>query len=421
MKPQETAEELIDLYKRFGHADYIGEPVSQLEHMCQAAELAEKAGADEEMILAAFFHDIGHLYEALSGEKTGQMEGFGTVDHEALGADFIREKGFGERCAKLVASHVAAKRYLTATDTAYYQKLSEASRETLRLQGGPMTDAEILAFEADPLWKEYIQLRQWDEQAKETGKPLPDFAKYREMMMRHLEKTTMENIELVVFDLAGTTVYDDGSIVVAFQKAMATFGYQVPETDINPLMGYYKPLAISMMLEKHEKDALKITDAMIEKIHHQFEREMIAYYQTTASLSPLPFTEQTFRSLKNKGVKIGLNTGFSRPIADAIMERLGWLKNGLADALVASNEVEKGRPHPFMIRKLMQQMGVTESNKVVKVGDTEVDVMEGKNASCLLSVAVTTGAFTEAELLPYHPDFIIHGLDELIPLLEKTN
>ncbi len=421
MTPQQTADQIIDLYRKFGHADYIGEPVSQLEHMCQCAELAANAGSDEEMILAAFFHDIGHLYEALSGEKTAQMEGFGTADHEALGADFIREKGFSERCAKLIVSHVAAKRYLTATDAGYYEKLSEASRETLRLQGGRMTTEEIQHFEADPLYKQFIQLRLWDEQAKETGKTLPDPEKYRDMMIRHLEKANMENIELVVFDLAGTTVYDDGSIVVAFQKAMQACGYEVPESDINPLMGYYKPLAIRMMLEKHESDSGKITEELIEKIHSQFEKEMISFYEVTPSLRALPYAEDTFRTLKESGIRIGLNTGFSRPIADAIMYRLGWLQNGLADELIASDEVEKGRPHPFMIHKLMNHMNITDSAKVVKVGDTEVDVMEGKNASCLLSIAVTTGAFTREELLPYEPDFIINGLNELIPLLEKTS
>jgi phosphonate degradation associated HDIG domain protein len=187
MTPAEIADHIIELYVKFGDADYIGEPVSQIEHMCQCAQLAENAGADEEMILAAFFHDIGHLYEHIAQEKTEHLDVFGTVNHETLGADYLRKLGFGERMAKLVASHVDAKRYLVATLPAYKQKLSEASIQTLIMQGGPMDQKEIANFEADPLHKEYIQLRYWDEQAKETEIPLPNLQLYRKMIIHQLE------------------------------------------------------------------------------------------------------------------------------------------------------------------------------------------------------------------------------------------
>jgi len=224
-------------------------------------------------------------------------------------------------------------------------------------------------------------------------------------------------IELVVFDLAGTTVKDDGSIAVAFQNAMAAFQYHIPDEDVYPLMGYHKPLAIQLMLEKFEPDAEKITDDFIGEIHNRFQKEMIRYYETVPILSPLPFAEDTFLKLHAKGVKVGLNTGFSRAIADTIMDRLGWMKNGMADYLVASNEVPAGRPHSYMIEKMMKKAGINDPRKVVKVGDTEVDVMEGKNAGCLLSIAVTTGAFTREALIPYAPDYIIDSLAELDSIL----
>jgi len=188
MTPAETADWIIELYKKYGSADYIGEPVSQIEHMCQCAQLAEASGADEEMILAAFFHDIGHLYEHIAHEKAVHMDDYGVVDHESLGADFVRNAGFGERIASLVASHVQAKRYLVAAYPEYRQKLSEASMQTLILQGGPMNDNEMFSFINDPLHKEYIQLRYWDEQAKMTHTPLPDLQHYRNMMIHQLAK-----------------------------------------------------------------------------------------------------------------------------------------------------------------------------------------------------------------------------------------
>src|ERR1700709_795753 len=112
---------VFSLYERFGDEDYIGEPVSQLEHMAQAAALAKQEGYDDEVVLAAFFHDIGHLC-ADAGEAES-MDGMGNVDHEKLGADYLLENGFSERLANLVQGHVIAKRYLTYKYPEYYSKL----------------------------------------------------------------------------------------------------------------------------------------------------------------------------------------------------------------------------------------------------------------------------------------------------------
>lgn len=184
-----TVDEIIALYERFGGEDYIGEPVSQIEHMCQCAQLAEKEGYDAEVILAAFFHDIGHLCEHIM--SVSHMDGYGVFEHEKLGADYLIDKGFSKKIAQLVASHVAAKRYLTYRYPEYFEKLSPASRETLAFQGGMMTEEEAIAFENDPLSDLYITLRKWDEKAKEEHIPLPSLNHYREMMLQHLQ--TQEN------------------------------------------------------------------------------------------------------------------------------------------------------------------------------------------------------------------------------------
>lgn len=175
---------IITLYEKYGNADYIGEPVSQLEHMCQAAQLAEAEGYPEEVILAAFFHDLGHLCEHFM--PVAYMGGYGVIDHEKLGADFLRQKGFSERLCKLVASHVEAKRYLTFKYPDYYTHLSEASRRTLEFQGGVMTQEEAIVFEADPDATLILALRKWDEAAKLENIPLPKLEKYAAMMHRHL-------------------------------------------------------------------------------------------------------------------------------------------------------------------------------------------------------------------------------------------
>ena len=186
-KFNQTADEVLLLYQRFGGEDYIGEPVSQIEHMCQCAQLAAGGGFDNEVILAAFFHDIGHLLEHVMPAR--QMDGFGVVDHEKLGAEYLLQKGFSEKIANLVASHVQAKRYLTFQYPEYFDQLSVASKRTLEFQGGMMSKEEALLFEADELHPLYIQLRKWDEAAKIEKVPLPSLDYYRNMMVEHLALT----------------------------------------------------------------------------------------------------------------------------------------------------------------------------------------------------------------------------------------
>ncbi|MFZ6024827.1 MAG: HD domain-containing protein [Bacteroidota bacterium] len=177
---------ILALYKTYGNENYIGEKVSQVEHMCQCAQLAEAEGYDDEVILAAFFHDIGHLCEHIM--DVHYMNNYGVADHERIGAVYLLGKGFSNKIAQLVASHVAAKRYLTYKYPEYLGSLSKASLETLQFQGGIMSAEEATAFEADPLFDLYIALRKWDEKAKTENVPLPALEIYTTRMRDHLLK-----------------------------------------------------------------------------------------------------------------------------------------------------------------------------------------------------------------------------------------
>ncbi|GGM98551.1 phosphatase [Dyadobacter beijingensis] len=227
------------------------------------------------------------------------------------------------------------------------------------------------------------------------------------------------SIELVVFDMAGTTVRDKNFVGIAFQQAMRSQGYEIAIEDVNPLMGYEKPLAIKMMLEAREADKSKITEALVETIHRHFVAGMIDFYSTTTEIAPLPHVEETFVALRNEGIKIALNTGFSRDIADVIVGRLGW--ESRIDCLVASDEVPFGRPYPDMIRKIMGILGVESADRVAKVGDTEVDINEGINAGCRYAIGITTGAFTREELLPYKPTHIIDDIAGIVGIVSPSH
>jgi 2-amino-1-hydroxyethylphosphonate dioxygenase (glycine-forming) len=187
-KTESAIKEVFSLYAKYGSADYIGEPVSQLEHMSQTAQLAIGEGFEDEVVLAAFFHDIGHICVMQNADNN--MDGYGIKSHEKIGADYLRKKGFPEKVAKLVENHVQAKRYLTFRYPDYYNELSEASKKTLQLQGGKMDRSEATAFEKDPLFEISILMRKWDELAKEMHVPVVDL----EMLKIKAHKVLLANL-----------------------------------------------------------------------------------------------------------------------------------------------------------------------------------------------------------------------------------
>lgn len=178
--------EVFALYEQHGNEDYIGEPVSQLEHMSQTAALAESEGYDDEVILAAFFHDIGHL--CASGNSATSMDGMGNIDHEQIGAEYLIERGFSSRIARLVNGHVIAKRYLTYKYPEYYNKLSDASRVTLNFQGGIMNEKEATEFEKDPDMDIIVRMRYWDDEAKITNIPIDNLLHLKVLAIKHLNR-----------------------------------------------------------------------------------------------------------------------------------------------------------------------------------------------------------------------------------------
>jgi len=158
-------QEVIDLFTQKGHSLYGGEDVTQLEHGLQAATFARRAGASADQVSAALLHDIGHLLHELPDDAPDQ--GIDDV-HESLGARYL-ETHFNSAVSEMVRLHVAAKRYLCRVDADYMRQLSEPSLQSLALQGGPMTVEEALAFEQAPYFKEAVQLRRWDEEAKDPA------------------------------------------------------------------------------------------------------------------------------------------------------------------------------------------------------------------------------------------------------------
>jgi phosphonatase-like hydrolase len=222
-------------------------------------------------------------------------------------------------------------------------------------------------------------------------------------------------IELVVFDMAGTTVSEGGAVYQALRDTLSANGLNVTDEAIHQVKGTDKREALRRLIEQSPlRDELL---PGLEAIHEDFVERMIAFYRTDSSVSEMPGASATFRQLKQHGIKVALNTGFSRDIAQTLIDRLGWERDGLIDASVTSDEVERGRPHPLMIRRLMQQCGVSESRHVAKIGDAPADLLEGANADCGLVIGVTNGSSTRAQLATLPHDYLIGSVAELPAML----
>ena len=166
------------LFASEGAAGYLGEPVTQAEHMLQAAALAERAGAPPALIAAALLHDVGHFTGAVSGHEL--MRGTDNR-HSDSGADWLAQ-WFGPEVTEPVRLHVAAKRYLCATEPGYTETLSPASVYTLGVQGGPMKGAELADFTASPYAAAAVRVRRWDDQAKDPQVRAPEFGHFRPVL-----------------------------------------------------------------------------------------------------------------------------------------------------------------------------------------------------------------------------------------------
>jgi gamma-butyrobetaine dioxygenase len=156
---------LSDMVEKHGSDLYGGEPVTQLQHALQCAQLAENEGASPALITAALLHDVGHLLEDDFDDAPAHDE---DRRHEELGDAFL-SKWFGPDVTEPVRLHVAAKRYLCAVEPGYFDALSSMSRHSLMLQGGPMSEAEVAEFEANPYCKDAVRLRRWDDRGKDPN------------------------------------------------------------------------------------------------------------------------------------------------------------------------------------------------------------------------------------------------------------
>lgn len=219
----------------------------------------------------------------------------------------------------------------------------------------------------------------------------------------------MREIKLVVFDMAGTTVRDVDGVNRCIRESLRTAGLEVKAVEVNRVMGLPKPQALAILIDRHGR--AEDLGPRVPEIHADFVRQSIAYYSSDPSICEVEGASVLFARLRAAGVRVALNTGFDRSITNAILDRLDWRDR--VDASIASDEVDRGRPHPDMIRALMRRFGIDDGRAVAKVGDTPADLEEGHDAGCGLNVGVTGGTHSSDELSPYPHTHLIDDIRRL--------
>lgn len=221
-------------------------------------------------------------------------------------------------------------------------------------------------------------------------------------------------ITMVVFDMAGTTV-DEGNVVYrTLHKAIEKICPSVSFEDVLKLgAGKEKLQAIRETLSGSN---ISLNEATIQEIFNDFLGLLDMAYANLIVI-PTNNTERLFNELRTKDIKVVLNTGYNTVTAISLLNKLNWVKGVQYDLLVTSSDVSNNRPMPDMILYAMDKLDITDASTVIKVGDSTIDIEEGRNAGCKYNIGVTTGAHTKAQLESANPDYIFDNIYDLVSVL----
>ncbi len=225
-------------------------------------------------------------------------------------------------------------------------------------------------------------------------------------------------IKMVVFDMAGTTVDEDNVVYKTLHEAIVKHSIPVTlDQVLNYGAGKEKLQAIIEILDQTNHPS---NHDQINQIYDCFIENLTLNYKNLA-IRPLPNVEKLFKKLKERNIKVVLNTGYNRETAESLIKKLRWEIATDYDLLVSASDVKQNRPYPDMILSAMADLGINDPLEVIKVGDSAIDILEGKNANCRLNIGITTGAQTREQLLEANPDLIIDDIYSIIELIDNIN
>ena len=237
-------------------------------------------------------------------------------------------------------------------------------------------------------------------------------------------------IELVVFDMAGTTVQDRHEVEMCFLEAASHTGLSVTPERVLALQGYSKIYVFELLWKEMIGEKHPDLREFVRNSYHVF-CEILEKHYANNNIFPTDGCLEIFEYLKYKNVKIALTTGFYRKVTNIILDKLGWLdglnnqyvgsKNTIIQASISSDEVLKGRPEPLMIHKAMSLLGVHDGMKVINIGDTPSDLQSGIRAGCRMSLGVTNGTHTRQQLSVHRNDGFLSKVSDLKQFIKNTD
>ncbi len=227
----------------------------------------------------------------------------------------------------------------------------------------------------------------------------------------------MGPIQLVVFDMAGTTIEDSGGRVLrCLIETTRSLDLPGTEEELNALMGMDKREVFGLLAERRYPQDVVRANQVADSALTNFVARMRATYED--KLTPMPGVEETFTFLRKRGISVATDTGFDATIGGLIMERLNWLGR-LVDCAIYSSDVSRGRPAPYMIFRAMERLNVHDVRQVMKIGDSPSDLEEGMNAGCGEVIGVLSGAHTAITLGAYPHTRLIQSVADLPLLFDK--
>ena len=216
---------------------------------------------------------------------------------------------------------------------------------------------------------------------------------------------------MLVFDMAGTTIDEQNVVYRTLHAVLGAVGYHMSlETVLAIGAGKEKRQAMLDLL-KHQGQT-RVDEKEVDRLFAQFRTELARAY-AELDVQPQPGAPAIFAFLKEQGAYVVLNTGYDRKTAESLIQKLGWQAGAEYDLLVTADDVERSRPFPDMIRLAAKKLGVEETRQIAKVGDSQIDIEEGQNAGCGLSIGITTGAQTREQLTAARADLVVDHLDDL--------
>jgi phosphonatase-like hydrolase len=227
----------------------------------------------------------------------------------------------------------------------------------------------------------------------------------------------LNNLQLAVFDMSGTTIKDENEVLDCFYDALMVTGISREKKYINTMMGWSK---IEVFRTLWTEEMGIYTEGVEKKAQHSFSvfKNLLETYYHTHEIEPTVGCLKTFDYLRRNNIKIALNTGFYRTVTDILLKKLDWKVGEMIDFSITSDEVAKGRPQPLMIHALMKHFKIKNAENVFKIGDTPSDLMEGSAAGCW-SFGVTNGSHTYDELKLYDNDGLFSSLETFLAYLKE--